>query len=155
MKQTIQKLTRHQQADIVILLALTGLVIWYLLDAYNASSHFANLILILPISILVLVLCTVEFISQLKGLHEPPPGLDPIASMLPVIVLFIGFVLSLEWLGFDLGTALFIAAFLWLHGERRLKWLFAYSISFALLMSLFFSAMLPYPMPMFFLPTAY
>jgi hypothetical protein len=112
MKQTIQKLTRHQQADIVILLALTGLVIWYLLDAYNASSHFANLILILPISILVLVLCTVEFISQLKGLHEPPPGLDPIASMLPVIVLFIGFVLSLEWLGFDLGTALFIAAFL-------------------------------------------
>ena len=149
------KFTRHQQADFVVLLALSSLVIWYLFDAYSASSHFANLILILPVSILVLVLCLIEFISQLRGLHEPPPDLDPIASMLPVILLFVAFVLSLEWLGFDVGTFAFICAFLWLHGERRIIWILAYSISFALLMSLFFSAMLPYPMPMLILPTAY
>ena len=149
------KFTRHQQADFVVLLALSSLVIWYLFDAYNASSHFANLILILPISILVLLLCLIEFISQLRGLHEPPPDLEPMASMLPVILLFVAFVLSLEWLGFDVGTFAFICAFLWLHGERRIVWILAYSISFALLMSLFFSAMLPYPMPMLILPTAY
>lgn len=149
------KFTRHQQADFVVLLALSSLVIWYLFDAYSASSHFANLILILPVSILVLILCLIEFVSQLRGLHEPPPDLDPIASMLPVIVLFMVFVLSLEWLGFDVGTFAFIAAFLWLHGERRIIWILAYSISFALLMSLFFSAMLPYPMPMLILPTVY
>ena len=150
-----QNFTRHQKADILVLLALTSVVIWYLFDAYQASSHFANLILILPVSILVLILCLIEFISQLRGLHQPPPDLDPISSMLPVIILFIAFVLSLEWLGFDVGTFAFIAAFLWLHGERRIVWILGYSISFALLMSLFFSAMLPYPMPMLILPTAY
>ena len=155
MKQITLKFTRHQQADLLVLLALSGLVVWYLCDAYNASSHFANLILILPVSILVLVLCLIEFVSQLRGSHAPPPDLDPIASMLPVIFLFIAFVLSLEWLGFDVGTFVFIAAFLWIHGERRIIWILAYSISFALLMSIFFSAMLPYPMPMLLLPTAY
>jgi putative tricarboxylic transport membrane protein len=155
MNRITLKFTRHQQADLLVLLALSVLVIWYLFDAYSASSHFANLILILPLSILVLVLCIIEFISQLRGLHEPPPDLDPIASMLPVIALFVLFVLSLEWLGFDVGTFAFICAFLWLHGERRIRWILGYSISFALLMSLFFSAMLPYPMPMLILPTAY
>jgi putative tricarboxylic transport membrane protein len=155
MNRITLKFTRHQQADLLVLLSLSVLVIWYLFDAYSASSHFANLILILPLSILVLVLCIIEFISQLRGLHEPPPDLDPIASMLPVIALFVLFVLSLEWLGFDVGTFAFICAFLWLHGERRIRWILGYSISFALLMSLFFSAMLPYPMPMLILPTAY
>lgn len=150
-----QKFSRHQQADFLVLLALAGIVIWYLFDAYTASSHFANLILILPISILVLILCVIEFIRQLRGSHAPPPGLDPIASMLPVILLFVAFVLSLEWLGFDVGTFAFIAVFLWLHGERRIVWILGYSLSFAMLMSLFFSAMLPYPMPMLILPTAY
>lgn len=155
MNRIALKFTRHQQADLVVLLALSALVIWYLFDAYSASSHIANLILILPVSIVVLVLCLIEFISQLRGLHEPPPDLDPIVSMLPVITLFVLFVLSLEWLGFDVGTFAFICAFLWLHGERRIRWILGYSISFALLMSLFFSAMLPYPMPMLILPTAY
>lgn len=155
MNLTARVLTRHQQADLCMLLALTSLVIWYLLDAYNASSHFANMILILPVSAVVLVLCVIEFIAQLRGAHAPPADLDPVASMLPVIVLFIGFVLSLEWLGFDVGTFVFISAFLWLHGEQRIKWLLGYSITFALLMSLFFSVMLPYPMPMLLLPTVY
>ncbi|MFQ3199112.1 MAG: putative tricarboxylic transport membrane protein [Paraglaciecola sp.] len=121
MNRIALKFTHHQQADLMVLLALSALVIWYLFDAYNASSHIANLILILPVSILVLVLCIIEFISQLRGLHEPPPDLDPIVTMLPVITLFVLFVLSLEWLGFDVGTFVFISAFLWLNGERRIR----------------------------------
>jgi putative tricarboxylic transport membrane protein len=35
--------------------------------------------------------------------------------------LFVLFVLSLEWLGFDVGTFVFISAFLWLNGERRIR----------------------------------
>jgi putative tricarboxylic transport membrane protein len=155
MKINSRTFTRHQQADLLILLALSSLVAWYLHDAYSASSHFANLILILPVSVLVLVLCALDFITQLRGLHKPPPKLEPIASMLPAITLFVLFVLSLEWLGFDVGAFTFISAFLWLHGERRIKWILAYSMSFALLISLFFSAMLPYPLPMLILPSTY
>jgi putative tricarboxylic transport membrane protein len=155
MKLSGRTFTRHQQVDLLVLLALSGLVTWYLRDAYSASSHFANLILILPVSIMVLLLCALDFIIQLRGLHKSPPRLEPVASMLPAIALFVLFVLSLEWLGFDVGTCIFIGAFLWLHGERRIKWILAYSISFALLISLFFSAMLPYPMPMLILPSTY
>ena len=61
--------------------------------------------------------------------------------------LFSAYVLTLNWLGFDVGTALFVGAFLWLQGERRLRWLVGYSLAFALVLTLFFSRMLPYPMP--------
>ncbi len=45
--------------------------------------------------------------------------------------------------------------FLWLHGERRLRWNIGYAICFAVLVSLLFSQMLPYPMPMLVLPSEY
>jgi hypothetical protein len=58
-------------------------------------------------------------------------------------------------LGFDVGTTLFVGSFLWLQGERRWYWLAGYSISLGFGLSLFFSAMLPYPMPMLLLQSAY
>ena len=76
-------------------------------------------------------------------------------SMVPVILLFIAYVLSLDFLGFDVGTMLFIAGFLLLQGERRIKWIAGYSLSFSLLTALFFSTMLPYPMPMLLLASEY
>jgi hypothetical protein len=76
-------------------------------------------------------------------------------SVLPVIILFAVYVLSLEWVGFDVGTVLFVASFLFLQGERRVTWLIAYSLVFGILVALFFSYMLPYPMPMTFIATDY
>jgi hypothetical protein len=149
------KLSGHQIADLTVILMLSGSVVWYVLDAYQASSHIINLILIVPISIVALVLCSVEFAKQLLGKLPPPKDLESISSVLPVMSLFVVFVLSLEWLGFDVGTMLFVGAFLWIHGERRIAWVLGYSLGFALLLSLFFSNMLPYPMPMLILPTAY
>ena len=63
------------------------------------------------------------------------------------LVLFAAYVITLDWLGFDVGTALFVGAFLWMQGERRKTWLVGYSLAFALTLTLFFSRMLPYPMP--------
>jgi len=149
------KFSGHQIADLIVLLALSASIIWYLVDAYLASNHIINLILIVPISIVALILCVIEFIKQFLGKLPAPKNLESVRSVLPVISLFVVFVLSLEWLGFDVGTMLFVGAFLWLHGERRIAWIFGYSIAFGLLLSLFFSNMLPYPMPMLLLPTAY
>ena len=74
-------------------------------------------------------------------------------SVLPIISLFVGYVLTLGWLGFDVGTAVFVAASLWVHGERRLQWALGYAISFSVIVSLLFSTMLPYPMPMLIFST--
>ena len=134
---------------------LASLVTAYAIDSYSASTEVLNLILVLPLTIIVLALCLIQFVVELRDTTSMPPARDNVTDAVPVIGLFAVYVLSLNWLGFDVGTALFVAAFLWFHGERRLPWLLGYSIALGFALALFFSAMLPYPMPMLVLSTAY
>lgn len=146
---------RHKMADLSVLVTLAGIVIWYCWDAFTASSHILNLMLILPVTIIVLLLCLVEFVSQLYVERLPSEQSEPIVTIIPVVALFTSYVLTLPWLGFDVGTFLFVGLFLWSHGERRIQWTIGYAICFAALMAFFFSTMLPYPMPMLILYTDY
>ena len=141
--------------DLLVLVLLAGLVAIYGYDSVRASTHILNLILVLPLTIIVLLLCTIQFAMDLATRKNIASEKAPVRDVLPVMALFAAYVVSLEWLGFDAGTFLFLVAFLRLHGERRLPWLIGYSFSFASLMTLFFSSMLPYPMPMLILQTAY
>lgn len=145
----------HFFLDLFVVATIVVFVSWYLFDAYSASAHIINLILVLPISLIVLVLCLAEFFNQAqqnKNVIAPP---EPVKAVLPVIGLFTFYIVSLNWLGFDVGTSIFVAVFLWLHGERRLHWVLGYGIAFGFLVALFFSSMLPYPMPMLILPSQY
>jgi putative tricarboxylic transport membrane protein len=142
-------------SDCIVLLVLAGLVVLYGYDAYSASADILNLILVIPVIATVLVLCIAQFVVELRQVNTETPVRDSIVDVAPVIGLFAFYVLTLEWLGFDIGTAVFVGAFLWLQGERRTRWLFAYSISLGFGLAMFFSAMLPYPMPMLILQTAY
>ncbi len=150
-------ITGHQLADLLVLVGLASFALWYAADSYKASSHTVNLLLVLPVTLIVLTLCLIEFLKQVlrKPSQKDPSRLESVRSVVPVISLFTGYVLTLRWLGFDVGTALFVSSFLWLHGERRLRWNFGYAICFAVLVSLLFSQMLPYPMPMLVLPSEY
>jgi len=149
------KANRYRIADLVVLLVLAGLVTLYGFDAYRASSAVLNLILVLPVIAIVLTLCLVQFVIELRDIKAEAPVRESVADVAPVIGLFAGYVLTLQWLGFDIGTMLFVATFLWLQGERRWHWLIGYSISLSFGLALFFSAMLPYPMPMLILQSAY
>lgn len=148
-------MTSHQKADLAVLVVLLFLVLGYFRDAYSASTQVLNLILILPVTGLVLVLCVIEFFNQLGHRDREVPELEPASSIIPVVSLFAMYVITLPWLGFDVGTFVFVSAFLWLHGEKRWQWTLGYGLVFASLVALFFSAMLPYPMPMLFLATDY
>lgn len=149
-------LHRKMLADLGVLAGLAGFTIWYLLDAWKASASAENLILIVPIAAIVLLLCLLDLFTQLKkGVTDDHRNREPVASILPVMGLFAAYVLSLEWLGFDLGTVLFVGGFLLLQGERRWMWVLGYSLCFGFLVALFFANMLPYPMPMALLPTDY
>lgn len=163
----VNQLHKHQIADFCLIIVLATLAIAYFFDAYRASSEILNMILILPVTFLLLTLCLIEFITQYVNCshvqNEPAElsenddykDLEPLSTVAPVIGLFVAYVLTLEWLGFDFGTFLFVSLFLRVHGEKRWLWVIGYSFAFALATSVFFSAMLPYPMPMLILETAY
>lgn len=150
-------LTREKIANSIVILCLAAFVVWYLIDTYNASSSLENNILILPVAIITLCLCTYEFFKSKKVREEEKDEeeKDDILAVIPVMVLFTLYVLTLEYLGFDVGTVLFLGVFLFYHGERRLPWLIGYSLVYGLAIAYFFSVMLPYPMPMSIFPTDY
>ena len=141
-------ISRHRLADLGVLVLLAAAVVTYCVDAVRASADILNLILVLPVSVTVLALCALQMLGDVRQIREPPPERKSAADVLPVIVIFSLYVLTLPWLGFDVGTCLFLLAFLWFHGERRLRWLFAYAIGLSMALSLFFAKSLPYVMPM-------
>lgn len=146
---------KHRIADLLVLLVLASLVGLYGIDAMRVSRSLYNLIFVLPVTGLVLLLCLAQFVAGVPKIRTVAEEQEPVAHVVPVVALFAAYVLSLHWIGFDVGTLLFLAVFLWLHGERRWPWLLGYSIGFASLVSIFFSKMLPYPMPMLILTSAY
>lgn len=155
MSTSVNKFNTRRAADLLVLLVLASLVILYALDAYGASSDVLNLILVLPVTAIVLLLCSLQFFIEIRADKSAAPSRESIAGVAPVMGLFAGYVLTLQWLGFDIGTMLFLASFLYLQGERRWYWLLGYSISLSFALAMFFSAMLPYPMPMLVLQSAY
>jgi putative tricarboxylic transport membrane protein len=138
--------SRARVADIAFLLCLAVLVALYCLDAIGASTDILNLIFVLPVAVVVLALCLVQLVVVIRSATGAERS-DPVSAMAPVIALFTAYVLLLPGLGFDLGTMLFIAAFLWLKGERRWPLLVGYSIGFAIVLTIVFSQLLPYAMP--------
>lgn len=150
-----QVMTRRKIADLLVLGLLAALVVLYGIDAVQASTEVLNLIMILPLTVAVLILCAIQFFVTLAPDRDEPAPREPLRHVLPVMLLFAAYVLSLPWLGFDVGTFAFLCTFLWMNGERRLPWLLGYSVGFAGLMAFFFAKMLPYPMPMLLLGSAY
>lgn len=147
MSSRAETIGKRRFADLAVVLVLAGMSALYGFDAVRASTHIYNLILVLPLTLLVLGLCVAQLVATLRSPEPEAERPESPGDAWRVMLLFTLYVLSLDWLGFDVGTCLFIAAFLFMHGERRWLWLIAYSLAFAFLVTFFFRQMLPYPMP--------
>jgi putative tricarboxylic transport membrane protein len=134
-------------ADLAVLLVLASASALYCYDAIRGSTHIYNLILVLPLTVLVLGLCIAEFVVSIRTAEPEVERTESPRDIWPVMLLFAVYVVSLRWLGFDVGTCLFVGVFLYMQGERRWSWLIGYSIAFAFVVTYFFREMLPYPMP--------
>ena len=139
--------------DMLVVLLLAGLTLVYAFDWYRASDHILNTILVLPLTLVILTCCSIQFfLSATNPANEDSD--EPVAGQLKGMALFALYIVSLNWLGFDVGTFLFLLASLWFGGERRAVWLAGYALAFSSAASLFFMTMLPYPMPMLILDLA-
>ena len=154
-----------------LVLLFAGVTIAYLADAWAASSSLRNLVLLVPVSTLSLILCAFIVVDVVRGFGGGRQGVEGageeaqaarsgptvktvhgrslVERFKPVVLmaLFALYILTLPWLGFDVGSAVFVAAALVLDGERRLWLTAAVSIGFALAATLLFRWLLPYPMP--------
>jgi hypothetical protein len=128
---------------------------WYLFDSYKASPTTENLLLILPTGIVILGLALWILASTLRSskvVTEPAEKKEKPkekeVSVIGAMAILAGYILSMDWIGFDVATFLFIGSMMFLQGERRIAWLTGFSFVFAFLVSIFFEYMIPYPMPM-------
>ena len=62
--------------------------------------------------------------------------------------LFGAFVIAIPYIGFDVATFLFVAATLWLLGERRILILLSLALGISSALSLAALTLLTFPMPM-------
>lgn len=147
-----------QHAELGIPIFFLAISIWYLIDAYRASATTENLLLILPAGIVVIGLSLWILVTSLlnKESAEPVPEKEKEeekkekkeVSIIGAMMILAGYVLSMNYIGFDVATFLFIAALMFLQGERRIGMLAGFSLIFSFLVSIFFQYMIPYPMPM-------
>jgi hypothetical protein len=128
---------------------------WYLIDSYKASATTENLLLILPAGIVVLCLSLWIFVTSFRAsLASAEPKEkerkkeEKEVSVIGAMIILAAYIISMDWIGFDVATFLFIGSLMFLQGERRIAWLTGFSFIFAFLVALFFEYMIPYPMPM-------
>lgn len=132
----------------------------YLRDTLATSTHVNNILFVLPASIIALLLCaaivpqavrkvTVDKVLEPahKAEEDAPSDTWRDLGWIALLVISFGlFVYSVERIGFDVASWLFITLGLFICGERRVLALILYPPVAAVLIVLGFRALIPYPM---------
>lgn len=163
---------RIQYGHVAFLVAVAAYAIWRLVDARAASSSFQNLLLIEPVVFGMLALVAViafgvivrrqggaedeaapiPDLAAAEAAPDAPPA-DEKRDLLQVaaaMVLTAVFLALIPPLGLDVATFLFVAAALYLQGERRVWMVVLVPAVFAFVVVHGFKALLPTPIPTFF-----
>ena len=152
--KTGSKHLRVDWAHLALVAGIAAFCLWFWFDARSASSDVQNLLVIQPAAILALALCAVIAFGAVRA--EPDAaGPESGTAARPgrewrgvlVAVLLGLYVLALVPVGFDVATFVFLAAGMYLLGERRPVFLVGYSAVFAAAMSYGFKVMLSVPVP--------
>lgn len=146
---------RIDWGHLALLLVICGVVAAYLLDARATSLKINNLLLVEPAAILALILTAIVLPQCFRRTSEdgdvlapPVENLRNLAKVAALAAAFGAFALSLETIGFDAATFLFVALGLYICGERKL-WLIAlFSAVFTLVIVYGYQMLVPYPFPL-------
>jgi len=136
-------------------IALFGsFTLWYLSDAWAASSRPENLILIVPASIVVLACLVIELVGELRPGARVALGEDrwePVSprtiGLMGLLVLYVAFI---PLAGIDIASAFFAAMSCWLMGERRLWVVVIFGLSVSAICVFAFSRLISTPLPLTF-----
>jgi hypothetical protein len=150
---------RIEWGHIALITIIAGSALAYLFDARATSTAANNIALVQPAAIFVLILAAIVLSQTLRkapdaaeadGADKKSPAeiRTELARVGLLAAAFGAFALSLETLGFDLATLLFVAMGLYLCGERRFWVIAVYSILFTLIVVTGYQFLVPFPFPM-------
>jgi hypothetical protein len=140
---------------LILLAIIVGSAVAYLIDARGTSLKLNNLALVQPAAIMTFILATIV-LSQAFPPTDPETNIPEVRAAMRAELWRVGllatafgvFVFSLETLGFDLATLLFVSSGLYLCGERRWWVIALYSTVFTYLVVTGYQQLVPYPFPM-------
>lgn len=136
--------------------ALMAWIVWYYFDALAASPNIQNMLLIRPVTYVTGLIYLLIVFSALNiapadapapERDERPPGSARDLRAPLIALALIVYVALIPYLGFDVATALFVAAAMAAAGERRWWALLLVSIGFSAFLSLGFKFALSTPVP--------
>lgn len=158
MNWTINRLRATPEVGHLLLIAAVGAYTsWYLYDVVSASSAVRNLLFIVPVGIFILGLCAVLAVQSVLAIargdldadedQSPDAPAEAANPRMPVIMagLFAAYILAMAYTGFDVATFAYIAACLWVQGERNVPLVLIYAVGFAAMLTYGFRSMIPYP----------
>jgi len=141
---------------LLLLCVIATVILAYWLDARGTSLKINNLLLVQPAAILGLVLVALVLpqVFRKVSVEDVPDAAARRQELLNVgrVALLAGafglFVFSLETIGFDIATFVFVAVGLYLCGEKKLWVIGVYSAIFTVLVVYGYQALVPYPFPL-------
>ena len=151
---------RRPRGHLALLAGFIVFVVWYLTDSIRASDQITNLLLIGPVSVLALAIAAGLLLRVSREEPLPPDKRNdtaapaprerawrhrygPLASMIAMVV-YVGL---LPWVGFDLATSCFVAANMWIYGERNPVLIMVYSVFLGIVVSATMKHLLFVPIP--------
>lgn len=138
---------------LALLAVIAAVVVVYLLDARATSLKINNLLLVQPGSILALILVALVVPQCFKRIplseaEERKENLSDLGKVGALAAAFGAFVTTLEVVGFDVATFLFMVVGLFVCGERRWWLILVFSAVFTALLIYGYGAMIPFPFPL-------
>ena len=137
----------------IVLNSIMGFCIWYFFDAYSNSKSISNMIFIAPatvvVSFLYLLILPSLILKKEAAKSKPIKEIVYQRIIIPsfLVLAFAIFISSIERIGIDIASYLFLSVSLYICGERN--WIILLILppvtSIALVLS--FRSMIPYPLP--------
>lgn len=139
---------------LLLLTAIVGVVIAYLLDTRAASLRVNNLLLVQPASILALILAALVLpgifprSETTEDETEKKETTGDLVRIFLLIVALAGLAFSLETIGFDIATFVFMVVALAICGEKRWWVNLGFSAAFTVALIYGYGSITPFPFPL-------
>lgn len=139
---------------LALLAVIAAVVVAYLIDARAVSLKINNLLLVQPASVLALLLVALVVpqcfrrLSPEEAAVEHGESLSDLGKIGALAACFGAFAATLELVGFDVATFLFLVAALFICGERRWWLNLVFSAAFTLVVIYGYGALTPFPFPL-------